>query len=187
MYIILLRGYSQSGKDFVGKILCEQYGFKRFAFADSLKKIVAKNFQCELDQLHSQSGKLEICPNDSRGRTYRQILIDEAFRLREMDAGIFAKFCCQDILSNGPSERIVITDWRYPNELDIIARLLPGYGITAVHIKRQGQDRSPVNDISEYHLADRANDYKIINTMDTTIYNEIAKLMHITCNIHHQV
>jgi hypothetical protein len=185
MHIILLRGYSQSGKDFVGKILCDQYEFKRFAFADSLKKIVAKNFQCELEQLHSQVGKLEICPSDSRGRTYRQILIDEAFRLREMDAGVFAKFCCQDILSDGPPERIVITDWRYPNERDIIARLLPAYTVTTVHIQRMGQDKSPVNDISEYHLADRINDYKIINTMDKTIYGEVATLMNIICSIHH--
>ena len=185
MHIILLRGYSQSGKDFVGKILCDKYGFKRFAFADSLKKIVAKNFQCELDQLHSQAGKLEICSNDVRGRTYRQILIDEAFRLREMDAGIFAKFCCQDISAEGCPERIVITDWRYPNELDIIARLLPEYTATTVHVKRNGQDKSPVNDISEYHLANRTNDYTILNTMSDAIYDEVDKLMNTTCNVHH--
>lgn len=177
MHIILLRGYSQSGKDFVGKILCEQYNFKRFAFADSLKKIVSKNFQCDLDQLHSQQGKLKICPNDSRGRTYRQILIDEAFRLREMDANVFAKFCCQDISTEEQSERIVITDWRYPNELDVITRLLPEYTVTTVHIQRRGQDKSPVNDISEYHLIDRINDYKIVNTMDNAIYDEVSKLI----------
>jgi hypothetical protein len=102
-----------------------------------------------------------------------------------MDAGIFAKFCCQDILSDGPPERIVITDWRYPNEYDVIARLLPAYTVTTIHIQRVGQDKSPVNDISEYHLANRINDYKIINTMDKVIYDEVEKLMNTIGNIPH--
>jgi hypothetical protein len=185
MSIILLRGFSQSGKDFIGKILCDTYGFKRFAFADSLKKIVAANFKCSLEQLHSQQGKLETCPSDVLRRTYRQLLIDEAFRLREMDAGIFAKFCCNDIIESGKPERIVITDWRYPNENDILARMLPGYKMVTVHIQRINQDKSPVNDISEYHLANRINDYKILNTMDERIYDEIEKLIKFIYSIPH--
>ncbi len=187
MSIILLRGFSQSGKDFIGKILCDKYGFKRFAFADSLKKIVAANFNCDLEQLHSQQGKLEICSADVSGRTYRQILIDEAFRLREMDAGIFAKFCCNDIIESGKPDRIVITDWRYPNESDILARMLSGYKIVSVHIQRIHQDKSPVNDISEYHLANRINDYKILNTMDERIYDEVEKLVNTICFLPPQV
>ena len=102
MSIILLRGFSHSGKDFIGQILCNDYGYKRFAFADSLKKMVQLEFKCSSEQLHTQEGKLQICENDLLKRAYRQILIDEALRLRNIDAGVFAKHCCTEIYGANP-------------------------------------------------------------------------------------
>jgi hypothetical protein len=177
MSIILLRGFSNSGKDYVGKILSDKYEYKRFAFADSLKNIVAKQYNCNTEQLHSQAGKLDICLSDSAKRTYRQILIDEALRLRNLDCDIFAKLCCEDIKKSS-NTKIVITDWRYLNELDVISKYFPDYKIQTVHIKRIGQNESPVSDISEYQLQNRINDYTIYNSLNDTIYNEIEKLIN---------
>ena len=180
MSIILLRGFSHSGKDYIGQILCEKYDYTRFAFADSLKKIVAKNFGCSLEQLHSQEGKLQVCESDSLQRTYRQILIDEALRLRNIDSGVFAKHCCNEIIGPNPEEtpeRIVITDWRYPNEIAILESLFSDYKITPVLIQRINQAESPVNDISEHQLDSRQNDYILNNNMDETIYQEIEGLI----------
>ena len=180
MSIILLRGFSHSGKDFVGQILCDTYNYKRFAFADSLKKIVARDFECPVDLLHSQEGKLNICEKDPLRRTYRQILIDEALRLRNIDAGVFAKHCCQEIYELNPVDlpkRIVITDWRYPNEIQILTDSFPGYIITPVHIQREGQNKSPVDDISEHQLNSRSSDYQICNRLDSTIFDEIKILI----------
>jgi hypothetical protein len=184
MSIIVLRGFSNSGKDYVGRILCDKYNYKRFAFADSLKKIVAKDFNCTLKQLHTQEGKLEVCQTDSNKRTYRQILIDEALRLRNIDTSVFAKHCCQEIyeLDLVPN-KIVITDWRYPNELQIIIDMFPEYTVTPVHIVRQGQLESPVDDISEYHLLNRTHDYTIINNMDESIYDEIYTLINLSITL----
>lgn len=186
MSIILLRGFSHSGKDYVGRILCEKYGYKRYAFADSLKKLVAKEFGCEVEQLHSQEGKLKVCHKDEQKRTFRQILIDEALRLRNIDAGIFVKECCKDIYGLNPEEipdSIVITDWRYPNEIEIINNMFPSHKVIPVLVKRIWQDKSPINDISEYHLLDRQSDYIINNLMNETIYNEIHNLIDIIKNI----
>jgi hypothetical protein len=180
MSIILLRGFSHSGKDFVGQILCNEFDYKRFAFADSLKKMVAKDFNCPVEQLHSQEGKLQICESDSLKRTYRQILIDEALRLRNLDAGVFVKHCCNEIIGANPEatpDRIVITDWRYPNEIKIIQEFFPRYNITPVHIIREGQTESPVNDISEHQLDNRTDDYRLINQMNNSIYQEVSKLI----------
>ena len=180
MSIILLRGFSHSGKDFVGQILCDKYGYKRFAFADSLKKMVQLDFKCEWKNLHTQEGKLQICEKDSLKRTYRQILIDEALRLRNIDTGVFAHDCCAEIYGYNPEEvpeKIVITDWRYPNELEIIKKSFPGYTITPVHIKREGQTKSPVDDISEHQLDDRCCDYQINNRLNETIFDEIKILI----------
>lgn len=176
MSIILLRGFSHSGKDFVGQILCNQYGYKRFAFADSLKIMVANEFKCPVEQLHSQEGKLQRCKVDSLNRTYRQILIDEALRLRNIDPGVFVKHCCQQI-SSAKSNKIVITDWRYTNELEILQTTFPEFTITPVHIIREGQDQSPVNDISEYQLNSRTMDFIIYNKLDNSIYEEVKKLI----------
>ena len=180
MSIILLRGFSHCGKDFIGQILCNDYDYKRFAFADSLKKMVQLEFKCSWDQLHTQEVKLQICENDSLKRTYRQILIDEALRLRNIDEGVFAKHCCTEIYGANPEQapdKIVITDWRYPNEITILEQVFPGYKITPVHIQRVDQLKSPVNDISEYQLMNRMNDYILINKMDTSIFEEVDKLI----------
>lgn len=180
MFIILLRGFSHSGKDYVGQILCNQYDYKRFAFADSLKKIVAKNFNCPLATLHSQEGKLTICENDTSKRTYRQILIDEALRLRNENINVFVEHCCNEIVGPNPEEtpeRIVITDWRYPNEIEIIQRSFPDYKVVPVHVIRTGQSESPVQDKSEYQLLTREGDYVLNNNMDKSILLEIDNLI----------
>jgi hypothetical protein len=184
MSIILLRGFSHSGKDFVGQILCNIYGYKRFAFADSLKKIVQNIFNCSYEQLHTQEGKIQICQNDSLKRTYRQILIDEALRLRDYDKDIFAKYCCNEIYETNPiPKKIVITDWRYSNEITVLEQTFPGYKIIPVHIKRINQYTSPIDNESEYQLINRANDYTIINNMNESIFEEIENLIKSINNI----
>lgn len=182
MSIIMLRGFSHSGKDYIGNILCKNHNFIRFAFADSLKKMVADKFGCSLNQLHSQEGKLQKCENDSMKRTYRQILIDEALRLRNLDATVFVKHCCQEIINSGV-HNVIITDWRYPNELTIIKETFPQFKVIPVHIIRTNQENSPVDDISEYQLSNRTNDYSLQNNMDNSIYSEIDKLITYVKNL----
>jgi hypothetical protein len=172
MSIILIRGYSQSGKDFVGKILCKKYGYQRFAFADSLKRLVSNKYHVPIEQLHSQQGKLQSCEEDPQKRTYRQILIDEALLVRSNDDDYFAKECCEDI-RQCDAKRIVITDWRYPNELNVIKEFFPDYKINTLHVIRTSQTASPVEDHSEYQLINIIADRCIINTMDERIYQEI--------------
>lgn len=179
MSIIMLRGFSHSGKDFIGKILCEKYGYNRYAFADSLKKLVANEFNYPLEKLHTQEGKLEICKTDILKRTYRQILIDEALRMRYIDAGVFAKYCCQDILDLiSIPDKIVITDWRYPNEIEIVSKMFSTHRVIPVLIKRIGQDKSPIQDKSEYQLIERIDDFSIQNNLDDSIYKEVDNLIN---------
>lgn len=176
MSILLLRGFSQSGKDFVGKILCKQYGYQRFAFADCLKQLVCNKYRVSMEQLHSQSGKLDICLHDPTQRTYRQILIDEALLARKEDDACFARACCEDIKRSNATH-VVITDWRYPKELDMLREYFPNISIIPIHIVRLSQESSPVEDRSEYQLMDRTNDWTLYNTLDDRIYQEIEHLM----------
>jgi hypothetical protein len=178
MIILLLHGYSHSGKDYIGNILYERYGFKRFAFADSLKKIVSQSqdFICPLELLHTQQGKLEICKSDPGKRTYRQILLDEAIRLKSDNPDIFAEFCCQEIKNSG-LDKIVITDWRFPNERETLIKIFPNAFIHTIRIIRLDQKKSPVNDESEYLLKDWKDDHIIINYMSDIIYSAVHNII----------
>ena len=40
MTLVGLSGYAQVGKDTVGKILVEKYGFERVSFADKLREVL---------------------------------------------------------------------------------------------------------------------------------------------------
>jgi hypothetical protein len=171
MIIILLRGFSNSGKDFVGDIICTQYGYKQFSFADSLKKIVSDKYNIPLTLLYSQEGKKMIY-NNNNNITYRQLLIDEALKLKETEPDIFAKHCC-DMIRTINNEKIVITDWRFNNELDVLKQNFPDAKIIPVNVIRTNQHKSPIDDISEYHLMDRKDDITIINNMDNSIYDNI--------------
>ena len=177
MIIILLRGFSNSGKDYVGNILMSKYGYKQYSFAGSLKQIVSDIYTIPLDLLYSQEGKLMICNNDIHKRTNRQLLIDEALRLKENDYDIFAKHCCNSIFIEN-HKKIVITDWRFENEFDILKQYFPTANIIPIHIVRTDQIKSPIDDISEYHLIDRKGDYTIINNMDETLYQYVDDLMN---------
>ncbi len=179
MIIILLRGFSNSGKDYVGNIISSKYDYKQFSFADSLKEIVANKYNINLELLYSQEGKMMICNNDALKRTHRQLLIDEALILKETDPDIFAKHCCDNINNDynakhiNNSKHIIITDWRFNNELDVLKEYFPHAKIIPVHVIRTNQHKSPIDDISEYHLMDRKDDITIINNMDNSIYINI--------------
>ncbi len=176
MIIILLRGFSNSGKDFVGDIICKQYGYKKFSFASSLKKIVSEIYNIPLELLYTQEGKMMICENDIHKRTNRQLLIDEALKLKESDFDIFAKHCCNEIEKTS-SNKIVITDWRFMNEYNVLKDIFSNAKIIPIHVIRKNQEKSPIDDISEYHLMERKDDITIINNMDDSIYDNIYYLL----------
>jgi hypothetical protein len=179
MIIILLRGFSNSGKDFVGDIICSQYGYKKFSFADSLKQIVANKYNIKLELLYSQEGKMMVCCNDTLRRTHRQLLLDEALKLKNLDPDIFAKHCCDNINNalHNNAKKFIITDWRFNNELDVLKDYFQDAKIIPVHVIRTNQIKSPIDDISEYHLMDRKDDLSIINNMDDSIYDNIKKII----------
>ncbi len=158
--IFACRGFSMSGKDTVGEILCYDYGFTRFAFADALKEFVAEKYGCDLAFLHTQEGKMTI--STKYGRKWRDILIQEGYDQRRLNENIFADMCVQKIKESG-KKRIVITDFRYPNELERVICSFPGEFIKVIHVMRKGQLISPVEDESENLLRDRMCDTILVN------------------------
>ena len=111
--LIGVSGYARSGKDTVGRILVESYGFQRRAFADKLKEL-ALALDTHVATVVASCG-WEEAKNDSYVREYLQRLGTSARDIVAADIWITALF-------NGltPSVDHVITDVRFVNEANAI-------------------------------------------------------------------
>ena len=90
---------------------------------------------------------------------------------------MFAKLTAKTIIASSTS-RIILTDWRYPNEYDIIRAMIPGALITTVHILRQDHcGISPVIDVSEYYLKDHTPDWTVHNDGRRSLFKEAQDIL----------
>ena len=112
--ILLLSGYARSGKDSVANLLEEECGFRRFAFADALKEMVAAQTGIPVALFHSLQ-KDSVIPGPSSSKTYRDLLIEVADQKRAVDPDIFSRLIATQIVESD-ADRIVISDWRYRRE-----------------------------------------------------------------------
>jgi hypothetical protein len=158
--IIGLNGVAQSGKDTVGKMLCERHGFERIAFADALRKglydlnpivtisIIAQKqgfwewFENQPERRESRFMRLQEIV-DSIGWDEAKVKYTEVRELMQRygtEAGrqVHGDECWTSIVKNtiekNPNTNYVITDMRFPNELQMVRRL----GGIKVQIQRQG-------------------------------------------------
>lgn len=147
MVVLLLSGWSTSGKDTVASLLQEYYGFQRLAFADILKEMVADEFQFPLEWTHSDVGKQKI-PLMGAGKTVRELLIlrGQGIRKERNDPGLFARLVAEKIQQTNSTLNFVITDWRLPIELETLETILQSGSLLKIRIQRSGLFSSPVAD-----------------------------------------
>lgn len=164
MILILLSGWAGSGKDATAGIL-SAYGFKRYAFADALKRQVAQEYNFPLEWCHSQRGKLQQIQS-AGGKTVRELLIQRGQEIRseKQNPGYFAELTATEIL-NWSEQMVVISDWRLKCELQTIKDFFYlGSKIITVRIERTGQTDSAVKDsLTEHELDDFPFDVRIKN------------------------
>ncbi len=164
MIILLLSGWAGAGKDATAGIL-NTYGYKRYAFADALKKQVAAEFSFPIEWCYTQRGKQQVL-EETKGKTVRDLLIQrgQEIRAEKKNPGYFAELTAEKILQDFPA-LAVITDWRLPCELDVIREyFFLNAKIVLVRIQREGQERSLVEDsLTEHSLDDFQFDVVIDN------------------------
>jgi hypothetical protein len=134
--ILLLSGYARSGKDSVSNLLEEECGFRRFAFADALKEMVASHTGIPVLLFHSLQ-KDTLIPGQTK--TYRDLLIEVADQKRAIDPDIFSRIVATQIVESEASQ-VVISDWRYKREESFLrANLDPEiYKIHRGRVSRRG-------------------------------------------------
>lgn len=116
MHLLGLTGLKQSGKDTVFKILEKQLAPKkvvRVAFADALKKEVAKGCGVSLEFLEKNKDNFRLILQ-GWGTDFRRKLLGEDYWLK-----IVAK---QILALSDDVELVVVTDVRFHNEAELIKK-----------------------------------------------------------------
>lgn len=131
--VVLISGYARAGKDTLAKEICRITGGKRLAFADQLKDtcnlMLEKYGLCSQVDFHNENDKVK----------YRKVLIAVGKALRSIDLGIFARPVAKEARWNLAAGRVVVvSDWRYTNEREIIEAHVAPWRVITVEVAREG-------------------------------------------------
>jgi len=115
--IIGLTGKSGAGKDTVAKILCDEFGFTRIAFADKIKAAAREIFGFSQEQLHGAEKDKTDPFWGCRPSTVLQLLgvecIRNGFAGTVIGRDVWIKAAMRDMET---SKSYVFTDVRFTNE-----------------------------------------------------------------------
>ena len=124
--MIGITGKKGSGKDAIGQILTEEFGYRRYAFADSLKSICKELFGFNHEQLH---GNLKEEKDSYWGVSPREVLQfvgSELFRdqmstlIPSLGKDFWVRSLERKLVS---TEKICVTDVRFENEAEMVRSL----------------------------------------------------------------
>jgi hypothetical protein len=180
--ILLLAGWSESGKDTAADYLVEKYGYKKFAFADAPKIAVANKYNFPLGWTKSQEGKALQVQTENGLRTVRDLIIEYANSERAKNPYAWAEVTANEIKDavNSGHTHFVISDWRLIDELIglkcelsvLKAVILP------IRIQRDDQIISPVADKTEYSLLGFPFYIIILNPSDKYFFHNIVRNLY---------
>jgi FMN phosphatase YigB (HAD superfamily) len=178
--VIMLSGYMQSSKDTIGNILCAKFNFSRYAFADVLKDEISSMYGFRREELDTQEGKARIV--DDRGTTVRNILIrhGQQRRSENMDHWIDKIYdkIDADLSPDSAEQRIVITDWRFPNECHRLTEKLRENDQRTICMQTWRVNRwktPPLTDITEVSLDTFPFDFVVENDKCLLALEETVK------------
>jgi hypothetical protein len=151
--IILVAGKSGSGKDTFSDYFTIYQNFKKYAFADLLKKQVSLKHGIPLFLTHSQEGKKQIYKSNINDQftTIRDLLIEESKKYKENNPHFYTEYIIKCIKKEN-YKNVIISDFRFPSEFYKIKESFPNVNITTVLIKRTTYNK--IDDISEKSLED---------------------------------
>jgi len=173
--IVGFAGKKGAGKDFAGNYLIEKYGFKKYAFADNLKRGIQEIFFLEDDQLWGESKEIDdefwgVSPRKLMQTIGTEIFRDSLHKYFKCnwEKGNFWVKCFEKWYEKNGGN-VVITDVRFYEEADIIKKM----GGIIIFIDRQGllyDNHSSENYYINY-------DYIVKNIERGQLFNDIDKCL----------
>lgn len=151
--IIGLTGYAQSGKDTVAKILVDNYGYTRIAFADKIREFLYETAPDYIKLLVDEVGWEKAKQNQA----VRELLQNTGVGARKVfGEGFWVHEAMKTMLNDPrPDLNYVVTDVRFLNEADMIKanhgqiwrvkRI--GVGAVNAHVSETQMDGYPVDQI----------------------------------------
>jgi hypothetical protein len=156
--LIGVSGYAQAGKDSIGAVLCDGWGFERVGFADALKAVL-ESTDPAVDEVVAPLGwedAKRAYPHEPWDHTVRDLLQRLGVAVREhVDPDAWVTAALRGLKPGGA---YVITDLRFPNEYEAIRER----GGQVWRVTRPGT--APVNaHVSETALDGHQFDETIVN------------------------
>jgi hypothetical protein len=148
--IIGIAGRMHAGKDTAGDYLCAVHNFKRFAFADALKKGVKEMAGLTHDQCWGES---KDTVDDFLGVPPRKLMRDVGMFMRDTYGDDFWARNLIRYSTLYPDRDIVITDVRFPNEAALI-RNLGGYIVRIWKPSTMNEIVQHVSEHQDFHSDD---------------------------------
>lgn len=139
--LIGICGKAGAGKDTIGDYLIDEYNFKKIALADPIKRIVQDVFVLDDHTVYDRVAREQPLPqwDGWSVRKLLQFIGTELFR-QNIDDAIWVKSLWYRI-HNDEYNNYVVTDIRFPNELDFFKRKMKDDFIS-IKVSRKGQDGS---------------------------------------------
>jgi hypothetical protein len=139
--VFLITGYARAGKDTLADRIVELTGARKVSFAEPLKEAGNRFFTSlgiEYVDLNSTYDKL----------IERDLLIAMGNSARRRDPEVLARHAAEKARYNILAGRcVVIPDWRYLNEMQVVHRLVHPAPVIPIHISRHGI--GPANEFEE--------------------------------------
>tara|TARA_Y100000758_G_scaffold43411_1_gene28074 strand:+ start:280 stop:855 length:576 start_codon:yes stop_codon:yes gene_type:complete len=152
--LIGISGKAQSGKDTLGKFLCDEYKCLHYYFAKPLKEGAKVMFNLTDDQIANKEVPIE--PWGISPRKIYQLLGTEVGR--GIDPAIWIKNA-EMFIKSVPGRTVVITDCRFDNE----ATFIRNRGGVVINIVRDHEDIDENRHSSEGGLEEKNIDFTIYN------------------------
>lgn len=146
--LIGLSGYARSGKDTVAELLCLNYGYKRVSFADPMRQALYV-LSPKIDNIVRLSEYVDdygwdVAKQNQEVRRLLQVFGTEVGR-KMFGLDFWINIALKDLSGD---TQVVISDVRFPNEADAIAKL----GGSVWRINRK--NHSAVNGHASEHAMD---------------------------------
>lgn len=183
MPLIGIIGEKRHGKDTIGDYLNEKYGYEKLSFAGPLKKLTAELFDFSEEQINGNLKEEEDKRWGTSPRRLLQVIGTELFReglgehfphLKGQIWVLTTKNIILKEFQKNPEANLVITDCRFPNEVEMI-RELGGKIIKVVRPEYAETDPHA----SELSIR-KMEDYDCLITNDSTLedlYNKVNKFI----------